>query len=264
MPLVWNIDKHDAAYNTNAPFEYNCPLKLGNISIPPAGFLSIKIYCTEDMRPPVRLHSVTTNADGTANVEFRDSDSTVVGYWKAAPVAADTAYITGGLSADYVSAFIHTEHGVITGHVYCQKDIPSMLVSAAKAQNGEVTSDTQDFVLLPQCHTMTLNGAMRSITVNGTKHTGNVRLQAGKYLKDTSTGNNIAPSCIGKYSRDDTEAEVQDGVTRLAMIKRIDGIDHIAQYNIAGKHLIIKAGITSNIRVLKDSGIIILKGVADV
>lgn len=263
MPLVWNIDKHDAAYNTNAPFEYNCPLKLGGISIPPAGFLSIKIYCTEDMRPPVRLSSVTTNADGTANVEFSDADSRIIGYWKASPIDAGSVYITGGLP-DYVSDFICTEHGVITGHVYCQKDIPSMLVSAAKSGNGEVTSDSQDFVLLPQCHTMTLNGAMRAISVNGIDHTGDVRLQAGKYLKDASVGNNVAPNCIGKYSRDTEEAEVHDGVTRLAVRKIINNQDHVSTYDAAGKHLIIKAGIVSNIRVLKDSGVLVLKGVADV
>ena len=54
-----NEDRNDEAYNTKAPFRYECELALPEGSLPAMSILSLVVYCGDGVRPPVRLSSVS-------------------------------------------------------------------------------------------------------------------------------------------------------------------------------------------------------------
>ena len=244
MLTTYNIDRSDSEINTNFPFQWQCPLQLGSVRLPIGMVKSARVYCTEGILPPVRLHSVQINGgDGTA--EFRDAQGVVVCYWKFSEQS----------SGDTVSAFLVNSYNVISGHIVCSSELPAMLFSIASANNNSITTDSDDFLLLPQCHVSDLTGFCKAFKVGNKIYNEDITLAAGSYTSAEFKDGVYTISLMSKYTASSDSAMNRDGLLHLS----VNG----NTYYIGGRHLILRAGMTSNLRVTMSNSTITLKGVLD-
>lgn len=245
MLISTNIDRTDEALNTKAPFQWQCPLAIGGVRLPLGGFVSIKIYVTEDITPPVKLHKITIKGD-SGFIDFCDVDGTFVGRF----------HITNRTLGSLCSSFLRSQEGVIVGQLTYKPEIPLFFITQAKALGGTVTTDVQDFKLLPQCHVSNLRGVCKSITVGDVTTTDDVLLKFGRATRASLISGELEVGLIGAYIK----PEAQDGIETL--IVQEDGVE-VDRADVRGNHLIVRAGVTSNLRVAKENRIIRLKGVLD-
>jgi hypothetical protein len=240
----FNIDRSDSEINTNFPFQWQCRLQLGSVQLPSGLIRSIRVHCTEGILPPVRLHKVQINGDnGTA--EFRDSQGVSVCFWKFSYKSSDTR----------ISAFLTNSYNVISGHIVCSEELPAMLFSIAAANNNEVTTESDDFLLLPQCHTSSLSGYCKAFKIGDTVYNSDLTIKSGAYTSSEFKGGVYSISLLGKYAVDTDSAMNRDGIMQLS----VNG----ETYYVGGRHLLIRAGMTSNLRVVMANSAITLKGVQD-
>lgn len=243
MLISTNIDRTDSRLNTKAPFQWDCHLKIGETVLPAGAFLSIRIQCTENIRPPVRLHSVSVKGPA-GSAEFRDADGTVVGTW---------ALFISSLSMGLISSFIYSPEGVIIGQITCDSDTPALLLGAARNVEGKTVTDNNDFKLLPQCHIPSLAGLCKSFNINGKTRTTDTILSTGTRTEAKFEAGTYTISLMGAYKE---PPAILNGITSIT----VDGISIDAK----GKHLLVHHGITSNLRVLNQGSTIQFKGVKDV
>ena len=266
-----NIDRTDAAVNTKAPFQYGCRLAIGSFSLPANAFLSIKVYLDAGYLAPARISRISV-VDSVVHLLFVDAESRSIGTWSADSRVSDLSYISG---------FIYDSMSVLRGHVVCSADTPGILRAMVNYCGGSFDTLPGDFILLPQCNTYLYKGKLKSFNVNGTWSTADTTIHAGENVELKIIDNNdgythpkdIRYSIIGP----------SDGLPNMSnlgahkMLVGEMGIDTIivrqqngssmntlAIFNdVAGKNLILKSGISSNLRVVVNDDGINIKGVLD-
>lgn len=260
-----NIVHTDAKYNTNAPFEWNCPLVLNSIKISSEYFRSVKIYCDKTNVLPVHLDTITISIEDSniCYVSFCDANGIEIGKWRAC-VSTDS-----DTNSEYCTAFIRNTHNEIKGHISFHTSLPGALLNCARKSNGTVTADYGDFVLLPHCHVAWHPGHGRTITINDYTTLQNVKIHPGILTRIDSNlnanGDNLSISVVGPYK----DKSQKNGICNLVAdnVIYVNGSETTAASLVrnpiwlGGKHLVIRSSITSNIRVLCDGQSIYLAGV---
>lgn len=271
--IVYNLDPTDAALNSNAPFQYGCPLSIGAGHVPSNGFLSIKVYLDSGMMPPVRMSKIEL-IDSDTQVTFVDAAGAVIGTWRA--------HASTDATSLYVSGFIYDSVGILVGHITCLNTIPGILRGACRMAGGVLNLAQNDFMLMPQCCESWYKGKMRAFGIDGNWTVGNMEIRAsanvlcsvvpeqievspGIYRTDVSiTFDAIGTSeYIGKVNVYNDKAIIGDpGICSLSVI--CTGAHQSDDMDTSDKHFIIKSSPTSNLRVITSGNTIYLKGVADV
>lgn len=246
-----NIDRFDSLNTSPAPFTYESTCKLGDITLPTGSFISLKVYTEKAYRVPYRIHSI--QPDGRIN--FSDSTGRICIYWQ-------TYATTDALMADslYVSSLLFSSNHIIAGHVCCTRTAMDLIRSVIDGLRDTLVLPANAFVLIPQCHIPMLSGVGRVISVDGTYLTGDVIL----------TPHEDAQTCAGvltSYTKETLSVALTNTVEQLEAAADSNTLCRIISgstvYNCAGKNIIIKASMTSNLRVVRADGKITLKGVAD-
>lgn len=256
MLQISNIDIQDAKYNTCAPFQ-PCDMKLGSVKLTYSDFLSIRIYCAEDVTLPVCLAKVSCNSDSTnCTLTFNSNANKVVG----------TCTLYPSVEQEYTSTFIFSESNQLVGHLTYAQALPERLIQAVRLNGGAIT--TNKFKLLPQCHIAWLQGLSKSIKVDDTSTTSSITIKADRYMRadsnpDTEAENNrsFRYSVVGPYERE------KDGICQLYIPnpKTVNGIVGITNYTawIGSGSIVIRHALTSNVRVITEGSSLVLKGVTD-
>lgn len=270
MPIISNIDINDAAYNTNAPFEYACRLSLGaEQTLPNGSFLSIKIYCDSSVTPPVRMSGIVASST-SADLVFSDRANTKVG--TASIRYSDTPACADAGNA-FISAFIRNDIGDIVGHVAVAPEAIGALYIAAHRSGGTFNTDLDDFVLLPQCLYPMHRPRTRVISINGITSRRNICLRPGKYVTlegqphAQREGDMLKLSLAGPLgSSGSSDEETQSGSFTAVKVtgRDVDGNTYTDWRHIAGRPVTVRASMLSNLRVINTSTGIQLKGVLDV
>lgn len=275
MLFQHNIDRNDAAYNTKAPFRYECPLNIGAGSLDTRNVRSIVAYCDEEATPPVRLHSVSLDPEhsGACRAEFTDAAGQQIG------IAYLLKYIGG-----FHTTFILNQYMVIKGHISYNSQLTEELMQAARMADGKYTTDDNDFVLLPQCHVARFKGHMRAIRINGTlthsyvhiwpkieMHSEYVTADLNAGYADRSYILSLAEPFEEGVSLDTNPT--LNGLTWLS-VNNLDSIDMSPAasddyaienpFLLSGVHLVIRSSDTSNIRVISTDKHVTFTGVQDV
>lgn len=236
-----NIDITDAALNTNAPFQSECPLRLWGSTLPIGAFLGIKIYLPETAKPPVRLYSITDAA-----VEFRDSVGAYIGSWNLT---------SGGINQGvYVLDLIKNENQIVVGHVAVDLYTAVTLRQAAALAGGTFYTTPDDFLLLPQCHVQAFTGVCRALKIAGTIRTQDTTLYTGTRIQATvkATSELCTISLYGTYN------------ATLSKNRICQLVVDATTYDVQDKHLFIIPGAQSNLRIVRSGDDFILQGVKDV
>ena len=259
-----NLTLDDARYNTNAPFTYESSTRINGTQLPVDWFRSIKVYCQEGVKIPVRIGSFTSSSSSldAVDVNFIDSAGTPVG--TAALFKLDTPY---------KGVFIINPNGVMVGHVVYARELADMLI--ALVVNGyaytTVLTEKGAFTLLPQCHVAYAEGCGRVIAVNGRRSVSDVTITPSSHthttVESTSNGYKWVLGVVGDY--DTTLAE--NGLCLLKFDKTvtINGVDVTAEAQgldpiwIGGEHLLIRHSTTSNLRVVPAGNGISFRSVID-
>lgn len=273
-----NEDRNDEAYNTKAPFRYECELALPEGSLPAMSILSLVVYCGDGVRPPVRLSSVSVAGNEAASLVLEFTD------FAGSPIGTANMYKT--LREAYVTTFIYSPDGVIKGHVCYNAEASAALSAAARVSAGVFRTGESDFVLLPQCHVAWLSGHARALGVNGRSTRRNVIVNPTVEMHTEITSMTVADiaspvDCyvLGMashwYGGGDSVASnpAMYGLCRLSMnnVITVDGAttadpDYLMAdpVYIGGAHLVIRSSDTSNLRVISNGRAISVMGVQDV
>ena len=239
-----NLDVTDAALNTNAPFKWECPLRLWGSTLPSGSFIAIKIYLPETAKPPVRLYSITPK-----EAAFHDAAGTAIGSWKFANAKPGPD--------GYTLGFITTKEGVLTGHVAADVHTKAILQQTGELAGGVYYTAPSDFILLLQCHVQSFAGQCRVVIIGTTAYTSNVLINTGTRLyTQISTENQTSTITTSLYGTYHENAPV-NGICTLAL-----GTG--TPIDVGGKHLVIIPGVTSNLRIVNEGSGLVFKGVLDV
>lgn len=247
-----NIDINDAVINTNAPFTWECKRLLRDITLPINLFTSIKIYLIESNVPPCRISKVTPD-----RVEFADQLDNVIGYW--------------GLNGhkDTGCGFILDSYGIIRGHVVADKIAPVIFKAAANAvADGELYTSKDDFILLPQCHSLVSEGVCKAIIIddNPAIVTGDVIVKAGDgVIMDRHYVD--SPIFISVYN-DKKSNSIPAGSLGNGICKVVvdTATTNNAEYELDSdsQHVMLRHDGASNLRVLTEGSSIKITGVTNV
>lgn len=245
MLLHSNIDKQDASQNTKAPFEFESTMTVANVVLPLDSFSSAQIRCIEGIQPPAHISRVSGTTD-TVIVTIADTNDIVIGHCS--------------YSAESLYALVKTSDGIPRGLLGISSDAFNILKNILKQTSFSINVDRNAFVFLPQCHVATMDGMCRIVRINdipvSTVDIGKDPESSLVHLEEIHRGTE-SPWAY-RYSLYD------NGPLKIVSLPK--GIQTVVvnnkEFSAIGKHLLIKAGKTSNLRVLTDSAIT-LKGVTD-
>lgn len=255
LMMTNNLDRTDEAAISNWPFTYGSSLDTGDGVLTADSFLSVSVNVDHNVVLPCRFKGITS--DGRLVI----CDST------GADVCSGQLYAASEQS-DVCSFFLYDQYAILRGFICCKSDVCTRLFALSVYTNDMHYFGSNAFVLLPDCHIQTVHGTAKSFGVQGTYVTANLQIRfsseiATPVIADGTTlmGHrswNAVPEggsavCFGIYNievpADNTWCEiVVNGTT----------------YNVEDKNLLIKAGFTSNLRVVTTDAAIILRGVLDV
>lgn len=246
MLISTNIDRSDEAINTKNPFQWQCPLMLQGVSLPLGCFVSIRVHMSENLRPPARLHRIKTKGN-LGSAMFCDANGEAIGSFMLAESA----------DSGLCSSFIRTDAGVIAGQLTYSSELPSFLLTGAKKAGGTLETGQNDFKLLPQCHVPVFKGIGKAITIGGVTTNGDATLVTGTRTRATLTDEGFEVGLASKY----TSKSIQNGIETIIIKENGTEVDRTS---LKGNHLILTAGVASNLRVVVGANDINLKGVLDV
>ena len=275
MQINSNIDVYAAEFNTNAPFTIDSSMRVGDIQLSYADFLSIVLYCDEDIVPPARigmLRALPADANGV-DVVFVDTGNRSIGALRMLETAEDVSYYNG-----YITSFICDENGGIVGHAMYAKTLPGAFLSVlSRSAASTVRVNPDAFVLMPQCHVARLRSHGAAIRVNGTTTLDNVYIRAGATTRaDVYAASALAEqgldvvqlpgleyycvSAINKYTPNMTSA---DGYTKLCITLTGETVNRYI-IDVSNSHIVLRSSVASNVRVITEFSGITIKGVMDV
>lgn len=271
MLIASNIDRTDAVYNTNAPFTWDSALKLPDGTLPTGAFLSIKVQCTPDTPPPVRIASASIpGADSVCVLAFEAANGNTLGTLKLS--AQQT-------SASYVTRYIRNVNGVIVGHAAYDPAAIGCWFDAAKKNTSKVYNTTAgDFMLLPQCHEASFTGRGRALVIDGklVHCDAIVEFDSATFNhRSTDAGQMVYQKLVEPEHRhykgiigvrlehcEDSGHRLATGMDNAqpypytiyqifdAKVAYTTSIyDAVGNFFVGGRHLVLRAGLKSNMRI---------------
>lgn len=264
MQMDSNIDRNDAVYNTNAPFEGDRPLVISGFTLDYRSFRSIRVYVTETMTPPVRLASITLSKidPDKAYARFEASNGVLVGRWEIVRTIPNT-------TGEYVTCFILNDADTIMGHVVYAKSLPDALLHLVSSAGGTVNVQPSSFKLLPQCHVPMHVDGVRAFKVGSHVYRGELVVSGVDELTTTVDDNMTASIGLNenvlpyKYKKHGICKLKVDNLVSVNGVAVQPGSANNTEYWIGGSHLILRSSVTSNLRVSMENGTIALKGVQE-
>lgn len=264
MLIHSNIDRRDSVVVSKAPFTYESTMLINGTPIPAGSFLSLKVYVEESYKVPYRVHSITK--DG--KVWFCDATGRKAVYWQTYASTEEAA----ANQPKFVSSLLFNEYGVVSGHIACSYALISILRNIIVANNETVNVQADSCVLIPQCHVSMLGGSCRSFGLVSQNKAPEYRTTD---LYITTDDTQVILGDAERYAAGEQLIiqQITDRVqinltnTDQTIIKKapVNGICSIIidgeTYNCEGKNLIIKAATLSDLRVARDDGQIVLRGV---
>jgi len=252
-----NIDRSNSVETSPAPFTYESSMRMGSVTLPSDAFISIKVYVEGTYRVPYRIHSI--QPDGRIN--FCDATGQIRVYWQTYPTTEPLSAQTG----TYISSLLFNQYSIICGHICCPRTTLDTIRGVIESLQETMLLPADAFVLIPQCHIPLLKGQARSISVNGTYLTGNVVLKAEGIVGTQGV--------VTAYTDDVLQVSLINTAEEIAKRMEFNTLCAVAIKNkndaqitgctCYGKDIIIKSAIESNLRVTREDGKIVLKGVAD-
>ena len=258
-----NIDRHDSVVVSPAPFVYGSTLQIGDVTLPAGGFLALKVYVNQNNLMPYRFHSI--QPDG--KVIICDRTGSLVGYWQT--------YDSTEADSSYVSSVLLDMQGALMGHIACTVAVMDLIRRVVVSNTETVFLAPNAFEFLPQCHIAMLEGYAKSFGIQSQNneieyHTGNLILNM----------TNAADSCVwmGGYMIGEGETAItvtDDRDIPVNLTNTQETLEDLADSNgicyvqanteqvlpIAGKSLVVKAALMSNLRVLMVDNKLVLRGV---
>lgn len=260
----FNIDQQDAVKFTKYPFTEGSTLAVCGSALPPASFVSVRIMCSQGATVSLTGLQMDPSCD-FASAVFTDSGTgAAAGIWRVYPA---TAAGTG-----MVTALLYDADGVLTGHLACVSGLPCWLYELCRTNGGDVQLDRQALVLRPECTVPAIDGTGRVIAVSGTDtalaSTGDVRILLDGYLRDSLSSGVLTIDAAGPVSQDllvlPSSVQISaDGLLSVAVCMDDDSSSSCLEVPCRGKHLIVRSGLASNLRVLTSGSGITLHGVLD-
>lgn len=267
IPISPNIGRSEADYNTNTPFMFGCSRKIGQITLPEGVIQCVRIECTEDAVPPLRIASASVVPDrmDMVSVEFADAEGRTVGIWYA--------WFGGG--QDRCSDFITRPSGALAGHIVYDPVLPGMLLAAARVSGGTIKAASGALVLMPQCLYSGVAGHAKTITAGEFQYHGDVAFDVADDSDSYLPGEQ--PAVTGSFDESDSALSlnlnqettgngIEYGITRLVL--QHDGttedieIDNPEdKYPI--RHILLQHTLASNLRIVTNGGVISFTGVKD-
>lgn len=253
MAINTNIAIEDASYNTHAPFTWESTMTVNGFTLSYKDFLSFIIYCRPGIVPPVHICSVRPSEKvrpgsytSYYSVCIADSSNTEIGYFDVYSSAAGDKMR---------ESIIYNKNDIQIGHVYLSGNAMNAFMPVQPGAMYRVDPDA--FVLLPTCHVPYPRRLAECIEINGKKFYTDVRItfKPTVHVEIPPDFSRSYPLNIGVASLY-TDPDDMDGFTTLCIRHR--GAESI--YDVAGKHLMIKSTIASNVRVISDSGSITITG----
>jgi len=257
-----NLDRTEERIATHAPFESQCPLQIGAVSLPSCSFVAVQLCVAPGTSLPARLSGVRAlYSPDTLELVFSGYTGTEIG----------TSTLTGvrSISSALVSACILNKYKVITGHVTMQRDVVQLMHSACVAAGGTVSVPQTDFLLIPECVRPMPSGCMRSVGLDGVYSTADFTLHgSGRMELDLAVNSGVlTANGIGQVDElqyEDKGAYIvigQNGINTI-VLQNTSG-DATTIPDLEGYNISIRAGITSNLRVRTGAGEITFGGVLD-
>lgn len=250
-----NIDRSNSVEVSPAPFTYDSTRSLNGVEITPGSFISFKVYITETLRAPVRLHSITP--DGYVNI--CDSTGRVFAAWMIYP----TTEASTDQSGPYVSSLLFDLHQVIAGHVCCTREVIDSIRNVMLTLTAPLILPANAFVLIPQCHVPMMAGQARSFLVNDTYITSDLNIHAFPENEAATSTVGVITDYSGEVLTVSLVNTVEEVCKALSYNTLCSIVVNGSTINCIDKDIIIKATLTSNLRVLKESGTLMLQGAAD-
>lgn len=257
-----NLDRTDEGAISNWPFTYGSSLDTGDGVLSADSFLSVSINVDSSVALPCRFKGVSM--DGRLIICDASGREICSGR-----VFARTRQLPNQDPDEISSFFLYDQYGILKGFICCKTDVCLRLYSIAEHAGDMHYFDDGAFVLLPQCHIQSMHGVAKSFGVSGSYTTAdtNIRCSAlegstvhvsGATFADARRCWNVTPekhASAHSFSVFNVEALSDNTWCRVV----VGG----GTYNVSGKNLLIKSGITSNLRVTMTDASIILKGVLD-
>lgn len=262
-----NIDRQNSVEVSPAPFVYGSTLQMGDVTLPAGGFLSLKVHVNQSFLMPYRFHSV--RPDG--KVMIADRRGTLVGYWQT--------FDNTEPEIEYVSSLLVDMQGVMIGHVACTVAVMDLIRRVVVSNTETVFLAPNAFEFLPQCHIAMLEGYAKSFGIQSQNnemeyHTGNLILDMTGSPSSCVWMGGYTITVNGKevYIPDDRDIPVNLTNTKDQLERRAEdnGICNIQvtagtvsdqAVPVAGKSIVVKAAMMSNLRVLMEDGKLVLRGV---
>ena len=251
-----NIDRSNSVETSPAPFTYTSSMKIGKVTLPSDAFISIKLYVEGTYKVPYRLHSI--QPDGRIN--FCDATGQIRVYWQTYPTTEALSEQTG----PYVSSLLFNNYNMIAGHICCTRLTVDILRTIIDSLQADMLLPADAFVLIPQCHIPMLKGQARSISINGTYMTSDVILKSEAAEESDGVITNIEGGTV-QVSLTNTKTEIENAsnYNTLCRVAVKNKNENETVYDCDALDIIIKAAVESNLRVTREDGKIVLKGVAD-
>lgn len=255
LMMTNNLDRTDEAKISNWPFTNGSTLDTGDGVLLPDSFLSVSINVDHNVELPCRFKGVS--ADGRLVI----CDNT------GAEVCSGQLYADSD-GSDVCSFFLYDQYAILRGFICCKTDTCLRLYSMSTYANDMHYFSSTAFVLLPDCYIQTVHGAAKSLGVQGRYVTANL------YIRCSSEDTTDVISDGTMYDGHKTWNVVPEGWTAISFgVYNVDVpedntwceiVVNGSTYSVENKNLIIKAGFTSNLRVVTTDAALILKGVLDV
>lgn len=244
-----NIDRLDSVQVSKAPFTYESTLNMAGNIVPSGSILSLKVYTEYNDSVPFRFHSI--KPDG--RLAICDKYGAIVAYWQT--------YATTEPGTEFVSSLLYNPNGVIAGHISCDTTLVNIIRNVVDSLSEDYFFPADAFVLIPQCHVAMLTGKGRSIRV----------ISQGQRIADMT----------GSFALQVSGCVLKNGNISLSITNTANTIKENAPHNglckiqVPGQQVcdcgdcsvIIKAGseddYISNLRVVRENGSIVFKGVLD-
>lgn len=268
LQITNNLDRTDEESISNWPFTFESTLDTGNGVLTGDSFLTVSINVDETVALPCRFKGISQ--DGRLVVCDASGAEVCSGQ-----LYGSTRRQRVGVRVmpdTWTSLFLYNAYGVLSGFVTCKSDAALQLFALSQYANGMHYFSTNAFILLPQCHVQSAQGNVRSFGINGTYTTANLRIKCTDPAEEGATmvaAHNIIPE-----GHEVTQETGSSGVVSYGVFNSITDPTETENkwcritvngqtYNVEDKNLIIKASITSNLRVVFTDAAIILRGVTD-
>lgn len=253
-----NVDRSAEVQTSPAPFIYGSTCKLGGITLPSNSFISLKLYVEDFNRVPYRIHSL--HPDG--KLYFCDATGQPRLYWPT--FKTSLAVREDDEEHPYISSLLFNMNRVVGGHVCCTRAAMDLIRGVFSGITAPLYVEADAFVCIPQCHIAMMSGQGRSIGIisGGTTNfmTSDVTIQPDEDPNDNSgvvTG--ITGSTVNISLSTAIDSLQADARANHLCTVQVQGYTNA--FNCIDKSIIIKAGGTSNLRVVQDGDKIILRGV---